>query len=142
VTSPSATPVFQQLLLFSALMSWALACPAADAVSAVPGAHGPQLMLYIKQSLGTRGAPRVYGLRIERLATPPTLPTPASIVSTGRREIVDLQIRQSSDVRVEFGRRVTWNVGRQEFGLSGNQPSMVMHFPARANSSAIAARAP
>jgi hypothetical protein len=142
VTSPSATRVFQQLLLFSSLLNWALACRAADAVSAVPGAHGPQLMLYIKQPLGTRGAPRVYGLRIERLATPPTLPTPAAIVSTGRREIVDLQIRQYSDVRVEFGRRVTWNVGRQEFGLSSNQPNMAMHLPARPNSTAIAARVP
>jgi hypothetical protein len=142
VTGPSATPVFQQLLLFSGLLGWALVCPAADAVSAVPGAHGPQLMLYIKQPLGAGGAPRVYGLRIERLATPPTLPTPAAIVSTGRREIVDLQIRHYSDVRVEFGRRVTWNVGRQEFGLSGNQPSMAIRLPARANSTAIAARAP
>jgi hypothetical protein len=132
VTGTSATRVFQQLLLVSGLLGWALVCPAADAISAVPAAHGPQLMLYIKQPLGARGAPRVYGLRIERLATPPTLPTPAAIVSIGRREIVDLQIRHYSDVRVEFGRRVTWNVGRQEFGLTANQSNMAMRLPERA----------
>ena len=36
----------------------------------------------------------------------------------------------SGDRRVEFGRRLTWNVARREFGLSANQPSMAVRLPA------------
>jgi hypothetical protein len=49
--------------------------------------------------------------------------------SQDQRSIVDLQIRRASDVRVEFGQRVTWNVARHELGLSANQPNMALHLP-------------
>jgi hypothetical protein len=141
VASSSATRVILQLALFSGLLCRALVCPAADGVGIVRAAHGPQMMLYIQQPLGVRGASLIYGLRLERLAPAPTLPSPVAIASTGRREIVDLQIRRYSDVRVEFGRRLTWNVGRQEFGLSGHQGSMAIRLPGHATSTAITARA-
>ena len=142
MASLSATRVVQQLLLFSALLFRALLCPAADGLGIAPAAHGPQMMLYIKQPLGASGAGRIYGLRLEQMASTPTLAAAGPMATTGRREIVDLQIRRYSDVRVEFGRRLIWNVGRQEFGLSANQPSMAIRLPARATSTAIAARAP
>ena len=49
---------------------------------------------------------------------------PISSAMPGQHSIVDLQMTRASDLRVEFGRRVTWNVARHEFGPSGNQPSM------------------
>jgi hypothetical protein len=136
----SATRVIQQQLLFAALLARALTCPAADGLTIVPGAHGPQMMLYIRQPLGA-GATRIYGLRLERMDSTPALATSGSVGTAGARSIVDLQFRHASDVRVEFGRRLTWNLGRREFGPSGNQPGMLIHLPARALPSAIAARA-
>ena len=128
------TRVVQQLLLSSGLLCWALVCPAADGLETVPSPHGPLMMLYLKQPLGARGATRIWGLRLEQAAPSPTQPAalvgamPGSPTSAmpNQREIVDLQIRHSADVRLEFGRRVTWNIGRREFGLTANQPSMAL----------------
>jgi hypothetical protein len=145
VTGPSASRVFQQLLLFSGLLGWVLVCPAANAVNAVPAAHGPQMMLYIKQPLGARGATRVYGLRLEQQAasSTPIAAMPGALAGelAHQREIVDLQIRHYTDVRVEFGRRVTWNIGRHEFGSSGNQPGMTIRLPMAAPPTPLVARA-
>ena len=145
MTDSSTSRVFQQLLLFSGLLGWALVCPAADTISAVPGAHGPQMMLYIKQPLGARGATRVYGLRLEQTTTSATSGAPLPGALPGelarQREIVDLQIRHYSDVRLEFGRRATWNIGRHEFGPSGNQSSMTIRLPMASTATPVVARA-
>ena len=140
MAGPAATRFKQQLLLSSGLLCWNLACCAADQLGTVPSEHGPRLMLYIRQPLGARTAP-VYGLRLDQRETAAALPSAGAIVSSDRRAIVDLQIRRYSDVRVEFGRRLTWNVGRQEFGPPGNSPSMTMHLPTPATPSAVVARA-
>jgi hypothetical protein len=58
----------------------------------------------------------------------------------GQRSIVDLQIRRASDIRVEFGRHVTWNVARREFGLSASQPSMALRLPESQAPAAVVAR--
>jgi hypothetical protein len=133
VVSLQATRVVPQLLLFGTLVGLARICPAADGMSVVPTAHGPLMMLYLRQPLGARGAPRVYGLRVEQQGgTPPqagAMVDPITSAMPGQRSIVDLQIRRASDVRVEFGQRVTWNVARHELGLSANQPNMALHLP-------------
>lgn len=153
MASLPATRVILQLLLFSALLFRALVCLAADRLGTVPAAHGPLMMLYISQPLAARGASRICGLRLDQQSPVPTqsapMPEAAPSVMTGaipgagpgQRQIVDLQIRRYADVRVEFGRRVTWNIGRHEFGLSGNQPSMAIRLPMPAMPSAAVARA-
>jgi hypothetical protein len=159
VTSlPAPTRVIQQLLLSGALLSQALECSAADGLSIVPAAHGPLMMFYVRQPLAARGAARVYGLRVEQLAAVPTqapsiaggMPgaIPGTIVGVipgaipGQREIIDLQIRHYGDVRMEFGQRVTWNVGRHLFGLSSDQPSMAIRLPMPTRPDPVAAPAP
>jgi hypothetical protein len=108
-------------------------CPA-DGMTVVPGAHGPMMMLYLRQPLGSRGAPRVYGLRVDQQGgTPPragAMVDPVTSAMPGQRSIVDLQFRHASDIRVEFGRHVTWNVARREFGLTTSQPSLALRLPA------------
>ena len=135
--------VVQQLLLFGSLMGLVRVCPA-DGMSVVPSAHGPLMMLYVRQPLGARGAPRVYGLRVEQQGgTPPqagAMVGPISSAMPGRRSIVDLQMTRASDLRVEFGRRVIWNVARREFGLSSNQSSMALRLPMPAAATASVAR--
>jgi hypothetical protein len=133
VQSNRVTRVIQQLLLLGGLAGVARVCPA-DGMAVAPSAHGPVMMLYVSQPLGTRGAARVYGLRLEQQGG--TRPQAGATVGTvtsampGQRSIVDLQIRRTSDVSVEFGHRVTWNVARRELSLSGNQPSMALRLPA------------
>ena len=149
MASLRTTRVVQQLLVSSGLLCWAVVCPAADGLETVPSPHGPLMMLYLKQPLGARGATRIWGLRLEQAAPLPTQPAalvgamPGSPTSAmpNQREIVDLQIRHSADIRVEFGRRVTWNIGRREFGLTANQPSMALRPPLQPAPADVVARA-
>lgn len=133
MASLPTTRVVQQLLLCGSLVGLAQACPA-DGMSVVPSAHGPLIMLYVRVPLGARGAARVYGLRVDQQGgTPPqagAMVDPITSAMPGQRSIVDLQMTRASDVRVEFGRRLTWNVARREFGLSANQPSMAVRLSA------------
>lgn len=143
MASLRATRLLQQLLVCGGLVGLARVCPA-DGMTAVPSPHGPLMMLYVRQPLGARGAARVYGLRIDQQGgTPPqagAMVNPISSAMPGQHSIVDLQMTRASDLRVEFGRRVTWNVARREFGLSGNQPSMALRLPAPAAATPTVAR--
>jgi hypothetical protein len=102
------------------------------------------MMLYVRQPLGTRGASRVYGLRLDQQGgTRPQAGAMVDTVTSGmpiQRSIVDLQITRASDVRVEFGRHVTWNIARREFGLTASQPSMALRLPTPQASTPIVAR--
>jgi hypothetical protein len=129
----------QQLLLCGALLGGRAGYCAADQPGMVPGAHGRVMMLYLSQPIGSRGASRIYGLRLQQ-------PTPMQsagmpTVMSHQRDLIDLQVRRHSDIRIEFGQRVTWNIGRSEFGPSGAQSSMAIRLPAPAPSTPIVALA-
>ena len=146
--SRRATGVMQLLLLLCGLLFWARVCPAADGLQSVPAAHGPLMMLYLRQPLGVRGATRIWGLRLEQATPAPTqaaaltgsMPGALPAAMPSQRALVDLQIRRSSDVRLEFGRRVTWNIARREFGLTANQPNMALRLPLQTAPADIVAR--
>jgi hypothetical protein len=133
--------VAQQLLLFGALLGGRAGYCAADQPGVVSGAHGRVMMLYLSQPIGARGASRIYGLRLQQATAPPTLSNAAPSPMSHERDIVDLQVRHYSDIRVEFGQRVTWNVGRSECGPSGAQSSMAIRLPGPTLSTAAVARA-
>jgi hypothetical protein len=143
VTSRLATHVIQQLLVCGSLMGLVRVCPA-DGMSVAPSAHGPLMMLYVRVPLGAPGARRVYGLRIDQQSG--ALPQAGAMVGPirsalpGQRSIVDLQMTRASDLHVEFGHRVTWNVARRELSLSGNQPSMALRLPTPVAATPIMAR--
>jgi len=146
VVSQSATRWVPRQLLIAALLVRALACPAlADGLVSVPSAHGPVMMLYFRQPLGA-GAARIYGLRLDQMALTPTRAAASSPLAlsgplaTGPRDLLDLQFHAISDVRLEFGRRVTWSFDRREFGTTGNPPGLSIPLTTRALSSAVAAR--
>ena len=123
--------VIRGILLFSALLPFAAPIHAAGPVGAVAPPHGPIFMIYITQPLGSRGASRVYGLRLSELAQPTLLSSaPMLYASSPRRSLVDLQIRHQADVRIEFGQRLTWDVRRGEFALTGMRPPRAVEFTA------------
>jgi hypothetical protein len=123
--------VIRGILLSSALLPFAAPLHAAGPVGAVVPPHGPVFMLYISQPLGSRSASRVFGLRLSELAQPNPLPSASMLnASSSQRPLVDLQIRHQADVRVEFGQRLTWDVRRGEFALSGVRPPRAVEFAA------------
>jgi len=129
----------QQLLLCGALLGGRAGYCAADQPGMVAGAHGRVMMLYLSQPIGSRGASRIYGLRLQQPTPMQSAGVPT--VMSHQRDLIDLQVRRYSDIRVEFGQRVTWNVGRSEFGPSGAQSSMPIRLPGPTLSTPIVARA-
>jgi hypothetical protein len=119
--------VIRGILLSSALSAFAAPLHAAGPVGAVAPPHGPIFMIYITQPLGSRSASRVFGLRLSELAQPNPLSSASMQYGpVSQRPLVDLQIRRQADVRVEFGQRLTWDLRRGEFALSGvGQPRAV-----------------
>jgi hypothetical protein len=114
--------ILTQILLLGILLPWTVSGVAGEPMTALAPAHGPVVMLYVSQPLGRHGIGRVYGLRLSQIAQQPTISTTLSTglhASSPSRPLVDLQIRREADVRVEFGQRVTWDIRRREFDLSG-----------------------
>jgi len=127
--------VITQILLLGALLPCAGAVMA-DPIGAVAPSHGPILMIYVSQPLGSRGASRVYGLRLDQAAfRPQAMGAPAAAGGfygfSPQRSLVDLQIGRQADVRVKFGQRLTWNVRRTEFELPGVHPASAIDFATR-----------
>jgi hypothetical protein len=87
------------------------------AVSVRPASCGPQIMLYVTLPLSSRGSssPPRYGLRIGEFRQRPTTTQLVAKAPT-LRELIDIQIDGRSDVRMEFGRRLIWNITRGAFG--------------------------
>jgi hypothetical protein len=109
--SRSATSVLANLTLLGASSILGIGTALAGSpVGAAPAANDRQIMLYVNQPLWSRGlALRMFGLRIDKVRS-------LDSVSVQRNTLIDLQLRAHSDFRVEFGRRVTWNIRRGEFG--------------------------
>lgn len=106
-----------------------LAVPAAfagDPVGNAPVLRGPQLMLYFQLPLGRgQSSPPLYGLRIEQSRLQSTAP-PATLMPTPyHQRLLDLQLRPNADMQLEFGRRITWDVGRESFSAP-SRPSIVL----------------
>jgi hypothetical protein len=87
------------------------------AVSAGPASCGPQIMLYVTLPLSSRSSSSrpLYGLRIGEFRQRPTTTQLVAKAPT-LRELIDIQIAGRSDVRMEFGRRLLWNITRGAFG--------------------------
>lgn len=113
--SRHATSLLVSLILLEAASITAIGTVCAgDPVGAAPAVRGPQIMLYVSQPLWSRGVSlRMYGLRMDRLRS-------VDSIAIQRTPLIDLQLQAHSDVRVEFGRRVTWDIRRGEFGPHSN----------------------
>jgi hypothetical protein len=107
VSRDAATVLLNMMLLAVALI---MAIGTASAGGAAPAVNDREIMLYVNQPLWSRaGALRMYGFRMDRLRA-------IDSTSIQRTTLIDFQLRAHSDFRVEVGRRVTWNIGRSEFG--------------------------
>ena len=119
-----AIRVLRKWVLLTALLPLAEPSFAGEPITAMAPPHGPMLMFYFNQPLWSSGASRIYGLRLQQIAIQPFVQSGTFSAIAQPRSLIDLQLRRHADVRLEFGHRVTWDVRRREFGLSGYQYGM------------------
>jgi len=110
------------LALLGASTPWVASCPAGEPGSNVPGVNGPEIMLYFAQPIGPSAPARFYGLRIAQHSLPSMLPGATSNANdlAGRRELVNLRMAAHENLRIDFGRRVSWDFKRREFNVPAN----------------------
>jgi len=129
-----------RLVLLGAALPWA-ACAHADTLTAAPGPQGPEVMLYFKQPLGAPRTARVYGLRIDQASLTPAVPGATNVALIGRRELLDLEVGGPAGMRLDIGRRLTWDFSRHQFNSPGST-EMAVRLPAATSSTARALALP
>ncbi|MDE2220226.1 MAG: hypothetical protein KGL25_07345 [Gammaproteobacteria bacterium] len=93
---------------------------AGDVAGYVPPYPGSQLMVYVRRAIGVHGPGAcTFGLRYER-ATPLSVDPAARYAAPLRhRSLVELQFGAGMAPRMQFGSRVTWDMGRRRLGPTG-----------------------
>jgi hypothetical protein len=135
VQRKSANRFTSRILLSGVALAAGAAACAGDIVGMAPTSSGRQITFYVSQPLWSAGASssRVYGLRIEQVRALPASPQSSVVGSLRRSVLVDLRIVPHSDIRIEFGKRVTWNFTHEAFGpqssLSIGLPIMSVNVP-------------
>ncbi len=90
---------------------------AGDPAGFVPAAPGSQLMLYMTRFIGVRGASaNMFGLRYQRVTALSLDPGARYGAPIRHRSLVDLQFARGHAPRMQFGPRVTWDMGRGQLG--------------------------
>ena len=103
---------------------------AGDPVGNAPVLRGPQAMLYFHLPLGHSSQPlALYGLRLEQSRLQSAV-APTTLVQTPyHQQLLDLQLRPHMDMQLEFGRRVTWDMGRESFSAPSKPSTYVIRWP-------------
>jgi len=82
------------------------------------------IMIYVSQPLWSRGASRICGLRLQQTAHQPSVVSGTFSAIAPPRALIDLQVRRGADLKLEFAHRVTFDMRRREFDISGQQRSL------------------
>ena len=102
----------------------------AQAMTMTPVSGGPQIVLYFTQSLWSSGkSERLFGVRIDEIRPLPNSPLVTAVGLVQRRELVNLQFIPRSDIRIQLGRRVTWDFSSKEFGSASGRPRVTIGLP-------------
>jgi len=111
----------QCLALGGAALPWAGACLAVDPAS-TSGMQGREISFYISQPIGAGAASRSFGFRLDQHSNPGALPggTSSAAELSGRRELLNLRMAAHENIRIDFGRRASWDFGRHQFTQPGD----------------------
>lgn len=117
---------WQCVLLLSTPLVCGTPCRAAAPVGAVPEAHGPEFMLYVSLPIGPLAPARSFGLRIDQhsWAGPAHTAAPGITDLSGRREIVNLRMAEHQSLRLDLGRRVSWDFRTHRLALPSDPPAL------------------
>jgi hypothetical protein len=103
------------LALVSTALAPAAPAAAADAAGFAPQYGGDQFMLYVSRAVGARrSSPSTFGIRFERATLVSSDPTAQCCVPLRHHALVELQLTRGAAARVQFGNRVTWDLGRRQ----------------------------
>jgi hypothetical protein len=105
----------KRLTLVCAALLCAPLCSAGDFIGAAPSAQGKQVVFYVKKSLGERATPSTWGLRLDQMSALPGM-TEAASATLHRRQLVDFAMAPLEHARVDFGRRMRWDLHAGTFG--------------------------
>jgi hypothetical protein len=94
-----------------------LPATAGELAGYVPPNPGSQLMLYVSRAIGAHGpGASTFGLRYERAAPLSVDPAARYSAPLRHRSLVELQFGRGMAPRMQFGPRVTWDMGRRRLG--------------------------
>jgi hypothetical protein len=126
----TAKRVSSQVVLSGTLLAASLVSVAGNIDGMTPVSGGPQIVLYLTQSLGSGGkSVRLYGVRIDEIRPIPNSPLVTTVGLVQRRELVNLQIVPHSDIRIQLGKRLTWDFTSEEFGPQSSLPRVAIGLP-------------
>ena len=93
--------------------------------------QGREISFYISQPIGPGAAARSFGFRLDQHSNPGSLPggTSSAAELSGRRELVNLHMAAHENLRIDFGRHVSWDFGRHQFTQPGEMLPMKAAFP-------------
>jgi hypothetical protein len=102
-------------ILSTAALALAAPAPAADVAGFVPQYGGDQFMLYISRPIGSRrSSASTFGIRYERATLVSSNPTLQCCAPLRHHALIELQLSRGAAARVQFGNRVTWDLGRHQ----------------------------
>jgi hypothetical protein len=103
------------LALMSTALALAAPSTAADAAGFAPQYGGDQFMLFVSRSFGARrSSASTFGLRFERATLVSSDPTAQCCAPLRHHALVELQFARGAAARVQFGNRVTWDLGSHQ----------------------------
>ena len=112
---------------------------AANSAGFVPQYGGDQFMLFVTRPIGARrGSASTFGIRYERTTFVSADPTRQCCVPLRHRALVELQLGRGAAARVQFGNRVTWDLGGHQLAPTPLS-NRVWPMPAAALSSSMLA---
>lgn len=100
-------------------------------------AGSPQVMFYVTVPVGGHTShDHMFGLRLDRTSPPPGLlvTNPASPLT--KRALLDLQMGSDAGFRLDIGRRLTWDFGRQQFTPSSRPATVALRLPLKPKTAA------
>jgi hypothetical protein len=125
--------------LSTAALALAAPASAADAAGFVPQYGGNQFMLFVRWPVGARrSSATTFGIRYERATSLSSDPTLQYCAPLRHHALVELQLARGAAARLQFGNRVTWDLGGHQLAPTPLS-NRVWPMPAAALSSSMLA---
>jgi hypothetical protein len=100
-------------------------------------------MLFVSRSLGARrSSASTFGLRYERATSVSSDPAAQCCVPLRHHALVELQFARGATARVQFGNRVTWDLGRRQLAPTAMFNRALLMPPQALSASILAAWTP
>jgi hypothetical protein len=115
-----------------------VAAPGPSVIAPALAPRTPQVMLFISRPVGAGAtAQPTFGLRVEQVRLAADSGSPDGGDPIQHRELINWQMEAHSDIRMQLGRRVTYNLSRGAFASQVRNSAIAMGVPTFRNTSPI-----